>query len=55
MTSEANEKLMEDYGITSESKTVYRYKEYRYDNLEDAIRYAVIDVERADNNAGLKK
>ena len=55
MMSEKDEKLMADYGITSESKTVYRYKEYRYKNLEDAIRYAIIDAERADNNTDLKK
>lgn len=38
--------LMEKYGITCETKMVYTYKKYRYDNLQDALRYAEIDAKR---------
>lgn len=38
--------LMEKYGITSQTKTIYAYKQHRYDNLKDALRYAEIDTER---------
>ena len=31
---------MERYGITSASKMMYFYKEYRYDNFSDALKYA---------------
>jgi len=31
---------MAEYGITSSPKTVYHYKEYRYDKLSDALSYA---------------
>jgi hypothetical protein len=32
--------LMAEYGITSSSKTMYLYKEYRYERLSDALSYA---------------
>lgn len=41
-----NESLMLRYGIQCETKLTYRYKQYRYDNPEDALRYAKIDSER---------
>ncbi|WP_196140929.1 hypothetical protein [Aliikangiella sp. G2MR2-5] len=31
---------MKKYGITSEQKSIYRYKQYQYDVLQDAINYA---------------
>ena len=38
--SEQDKKLMAEYGITSTVKEEYRYKEYRYDRLSDALSYA---------------
>ena len=38
---------MEAHGITCATKNVYFYKEYKYDRLEDAVRYAEIDARRA--------
>ena len=37
---------MAEYGITSSPKTVYFYKEFRYDRLSDALGYAKIDAQR---------
>ena len=37
---------MEEFGITSSPKTVYHYKEYRYDRLADALSYAKSDTKR---------
>ena len=41
--SEQDKMLMAEYGITSTVKKVYRYKDYRYDRLSDAISYARTD------------
>jgi len=38
--------LMVKYGITCETKIIYAYKQYRYDNLQDVLRYAEIDTKR---------
>jgi hypothetical protein len=38
--------LMADYGITSLPKTVYFYREFRYDRLSDALAYAKTDAKR---------
>lgn len=32
--------LMKRYGVTAETKLVYLYDKYRYDNLNDAINCA---------------
>lgn len=45
--SEQDQKLMAEYGITSTVKTVYQYKDYRYERLSDALSYARIDVRRS--------
>jgi hypothetical protein len=42
--SEQDKTLMAEYGITSSPKTVYFYKQYRYDRLEDALSYAKSDA-----------
>jgi len=42
--SERDKKIMTKYNITSESKMIYRYKEHRYENLIDAVRYAKLDT-----------
>ncbi len=46
MIEEEEKKLMDQYGVISQQKTVYHYNGYNYDNLEDAIRYAKIDTQR---------
>ena len=38
--SEEELKLMTQYGITQEKKSVYFYQGYKYDKLSDAIKYA---------------
>ena len=43
---------MDAHGITCATKNVYFYKEYKYDRLEDAVRYAEIDARRARKAAG---
>ncbi len=44
--SEQDKTLMAEYGITSAPKTVYFYKEFRYDRLSDALSYAKSDAQR---------
>lgn len=41
--SEQDEVLMAKYGVTSETHTIYRYKEHRYENLKDALNFAKLD------------
>ena len=62
--NEDDKELMAQYGITSVTKMVYCYKQYKYSNLADAVRYAMHDnnlgkrsdsilstkAERAENN-----
>jgi hypothetical protein len=49
--TEEDRTLMGQYGITSASKMMYFYKEYRYENLSDALHYAKNVTERTQNNA----
>ena len=37
---------MDTHGITCRSKDVYYYKDFKYERLADAVRYAEIDTER---------
>lgn len=37
---------MQAYGIKSTRKNVCSYKEFKYERLDDAIRYAEIDTRR---------
>ncbi len=39
-----NEEQMDAYGITAEERVVYLYKNYKYDKLSEAIKYAKIDA-----------
>ena len=39
MTSD-EKKLMEEYGITAESKTIFHFDGHRYERLSDAVNYA---------------
>jgi len=47
--TEDNQKLMEQYQITFEQKTVYcfYYKGYKYEKLSDAVNYAKIQTARS--------
>ncbi len=44
--SKNDEALMMRHGITDEKKVIYSYKSFRYDNLNDAVRYAELDEKR---------
>ena len=46
--SEQDKPLVAEYGITSSPKTVYFYKECRYDRLSDALSYAKSDTKRTE-------
>lgn len=37
---------MKQYAITSEQRTVYHFKEFKYDNFNDALVYARIESDR---------
>lgn len=39
MTSD-EKKLMEEFGITAESKTIFHFDGHRYERLSDAVNYA---------------
>lgn len=41
-----DKQTMEAHGITCETRNVYFYKDFKYDRLDDAVRYAEIDAER---------
>ena len=45
--NEQDNKLMAEYSITSTVKSVYQYKDYRYERLSDALSYARIDARRS--------
>ena len=44
--NESDKKLMQDYGITSEQRTVFFWKDYKYEKLADAVKYAKSVTER---------
>ena len=44
--TENDRRVMNQYGITYQNKTVYTYKTYVYDRLADALAYARIDSAR---------
>jgi hypothetical protein len=44
--TEDKEKLMNQYAITSEQKMVYHFKDFKYDNFNDALVYARIESKR---------
>ncbi len=50
--TEEEKRLMEQYGIEAEPKTVYRYRGHTYEQLEHAIRYAKIDAARSSGDSG---
>ena len=52
MTKE-DKQSMDAHGITCKSKDVYHYKNFKYDRLADAVRYAEIDAERHQPEGGI--
>ena len=44
--NDEDRKTMEAHGITCATRNVYYYGEFKYDRLEDAVRYAEIDARR---------
>lgn len=42
-TLSEQEIIMKKHGITCEKKCIYKYKNYQYDDLQQAINYAVFD------------
>ncbi|MFC3193264.1 hypothetical protein ACFODZ_03305 [Marinicella sediminis] len=46
-TNEKNN-IMKKHGITCEMKFIYIYKNYRYDDLEQAVNFAVFEQQRLD-------
>lgn len=46
LMNEKDKQTMEAHGITCAPRNVYFYKDYKYDRLEDAVRYAEIDAVR---------
>lgn len=47
-------RVMEALGITVSRRDVYSYKGFRYERLDDAIRYAEIDATRDGAKGGSK-
>ena len=42
-----DKQAMDAHGITSKSRDVYYYKDFKYERLADAVRYATIDADRS--------
>ncbi len=42
--------LMERYGITSELNSIYRYRNHNFNKLQDAINFAKVYHEQAEEN-----
>jgi len=51
--SESESELMQAYGITSEQICIYRYGNYKYTNLKDAINYAKRDSSEGNTSGAL--
>jgi hypothetical protein len=48
--TENESRLMDQYGITSEQRTIYRYRGVAYDKVQDAINYAKIVTNRENSS-----
>jgi hypothetical protein len=46
VVNKKDKQMMEAHGITCANRNVYFYKDFKYDRLEDAVRYAEIDTRR---------
>ncbi|HEX5789058.1 MAG TPA: hypothetical protein VFY03_12815 [Woeseiaceae bacterium] len=44
--NDRDRKVMEALGISVAQKNVYSYRQYRYERLDDALRYAELDTRR---------
>jgi hypothetical protein len=49
--SEQDKSLMARHGITCAPKMMYFYKQYRYESLADALRYAESETKRTQKNS----
>jgi hypothetical protein len=47
-----DKQTMEAHGIICAPKNVYFYKDFKYDRLDDAVRYAEIDASRIQKTGG---
>jgi hypothetical protein len=47
-----DQQTMEALGITCATRKVYFYKDFKYDRLGDAVRYAEIDASRIQKTDG---
>ena len=47
-------KLMDALGISVAQKNVYSYRQFRYERLDDALRYAELDTRREGAKADRK-
>ena len=47
-----DQQTMEAHGITWATRQVYFYKDFKYDRLDDAVRYAEIDARRSQKTDG---
>ncbi|WP_223788550.1 hypothetical protein [Marinicella meishanensis] len=45
-TSSEQQNLMKKHGITCETKYIYKYKSYRYDDLQQAVNFAIFDQQQ---------
>jgi len=50
--NDKDKRTMEVHGITSAHRNVYFYKDFKYDRLDDAVRYAEIDASRIQKTGG---
>ena len=44
--TDKDKETMATHGITYATRNVYFYKDFKYDRLDDAVRYAEIDASR---------
>jgi hypothetical protein len=50
MTEDEAKRLMEHYGITAAQQPVYHFNGFRYSNLTDALSYAELLTNRANQS-----
>jgi hypothetical protein len=46
VVNKKDKQTLEAHGITCATRNVYFYKDFKYDRLDDAVRYAEIDARR---------
>ncbi len=44
--NKTDKELMVEYGIICEQVSVYRYKKFQYNRLQDAVNYARLDLDQ---------